>query len=190
MCSKLNVDIIIDTILWWHCDTMFGSMIVSTFHFEYIVKVLEKHKYMEGESLIPYICTLWPNNVFIKHVINTYCRNPSFGLATKARGCGSQEERSPGVKRKEARESKGRKPGSKGKGIGRVRAKRKPGSHQILPGVITYSRESKEVRGSVREWAFTLPRQLPFWESASWRVKSQWIVALLVPLESSWNVNV
>jgi hypothetical protein len=72
MCSKLNVDIIIDTILWWHCDTMFGSMIVSTFHFEYIVKVLEKHKYMEGESLIPYICTLWPNNVIIKHVISTY----------------------------------------------------------------------------------------------------------------------
>jgi hypothetical protein len=40
-----------------------------------------------------------------------------------------------GVKRKEARESKGRKPGSKGKGIGRVWAKRKPGSHHILPGV-------------------------------------------------------
>ncbi len=57
-----------------------------------------------------------------------------------------------GVKRKEARESKERKPESKGKRIGRVRAKRrKPGSHHILPGVITYSRESKEVRGSVRE---------------------------------------
>jgi nucleotidyltransferase/DNA polymerase involved in DNA repair len=39
------------------------------------------------------------------------------------------------AKRKEARESKGRKPGSKGEGIGRVRAKRKPGSHHILPGV-------------------------------------------------------
>ncbi len=58
------------------------------------------------------------------------CRNPSFGLATKARGC-----KVVGVKRKEARELKGRKPGSKGKGIGRVRAKRKPGSHHILPGV-------------------------------------------------------
>jgi hypothetical protein len=30
---------------------------------------------------------------------------------------------------------KGRKPGSKGKGIGRVQAKRKPGSHHILLGV-------------------------------------------------------
>jgi hypothetical protein len=49
---------------------------------------------------------------------------------TKARGC-----KVAGVKRKEARESKGRKPGSKGKGIGRVRAKRKPESHHILPGV-------------------------------------------------------
>ncbi len=74
------------------------------------------------------------------------CRNPSFGLATKARGCKvagvkrkeareskgrnpkSPKEGSPGVQRKEARESKGRKPGSKGKGIGRVQAKRKPGS--------------------------------------------------------------
>jgi hypothetical protein len=58
------------------------------------------------------------------------CRNPSFGLATKARGY-----KVAGIKRKEAWESKGRKPESKGKGIGRVRAKRKPGSHHILPGV-------------------------------------------------------
>jgi hypothetical protein len=61
---------------------------------------------------------------FLYIYIEQFCHNPSFGLATKARGC------------KEARESKGRKPGSKGKGIGRVRAKRrKPGSHHILPGV-------------------------------------------------------
>jgi hypothetical protein len=59
------------------------------------------------------------------------CHNLSFGLATKARGC-----KVAGVKRKEARESKGRKPGNKGKGIGRVRAKRrKLESHYILPGV-------------------------------------------------------
>jgi hypothetical protein len=32
------------------------------------------------------------------------------------------------------------------------------------PGVTTYSREFKEVRGSVREGTLTLPRQLPFWE--------------------------
>jgi hypothetical protein len=54
------------------------------------------------------------------------CRNPSFGLVTKAKGlqsCGP----------------KGRKPGSQGKGIARVWAKKKPGSH------ITYSRECKKV---------------------------------------------
>jgi hypothetical protein len=35
------------------------------------------------------------------------------------------------------------------------------------PGVITYSWEFKEVRGSVREWTLTLPRQLSFWERES-----------------------
>jgi hypothetical protein len=51
MCSKLSVDTIIDMILWWHYNTMFGSkhyftmpsqchlMIISTFNFEHIVKV-------------------------------------------------------------------------------------------------------------------------------------------------------
>jgi len=60
------------------------------------------------------------------------CRNRSFGLATKAKGlqgCGP----------------KGRKPGSQGKGIARLRAKRKEArelrqeeareSHHILPRV-------------------------------------------------------
>jgi hypothetical protein len=76
------------------------------------------------------------------------CRNPSFGLATKAKGlqgCGPR----------------GRKPGSQGKGIARLRAKRKLGSH------ITYPRECKKVWGSVREWTLTLPRQLPLWEMES-----------------------
>jgi hypothetical protein len=56
------------------------------------------------------------------------CRNPSFGLATKAkRGC-------------------------KGEGLREARE-----SHQRLPGV----------KESVREWAITLPRQLPLWEMES-----------------------
>jgi len=78
------------------------------------------------------------------------CRNPSFGLATKAKGlqgCGPRE----------------RKPGNQGKGIARVRAKKKSGSH------ITNSRECKKVWGSMREWTLTLPRQLPLWEmESSW----------------------
>ncbi len=78
------------------------------------------------------------------------CRNPSFGLATKAKGlqgCGPKEK----------------KPGSQGKGIARVRAKRKPESH------LTYSRECEKVLESVREWTLTLPRQFPLWE-----MESQW----------------
>jgi hypothetical protein len=43
------------------------------------------------------------------------CHNPSFGLATKAKGLQGCEPR-------------GRKPGSQGKGIARVRAKRKFGN--------------------------------------------------------------
>jgi hypothetical protein len=50
-----------------------------------------------------------------------------------------------GVKRKEAWELKGRKPGSKGKGIGRVQAKRKPESDHILPGVQGSARECEGV---------------------------------------------
>jgi hypothetical protein len=75
------------------------------------------------------------------------CRNPSFGLATKARGCKvvSQKEGNLGAKAK-ALEGCGPR-----------------GS----PGVTTHSREFKEVQGSVREWTLTLPRQLPFWERES-----------------------
>ncbi len=54
------------------------------------------------------------------------CRNPSFGLTTKAKGL-------------QGSGPKGRKFGSRGKGIASVRAKRKPWSH------ITYSRECKKV---------------------------------------------
>jgi hypothetical protein len=52
MYSKLSVDTIIDMILWWHYNTMFGSkhyftmpsqrhlMIISTFDYEHVVEVL------------------------------------------------------------------------------------------------------------------------------------------------------
>jgi hypothetical protein len=75
------------------------------------------------------------------------CRNPSFGLTTKARGC-----KVAGVKRKEARESKGKKPRSQKEGSPGAKAKALEGcGPRGSSGVITYSRESKEVRGSVRE---------------------------------------
>jgi hypothetical protein len=86
----------------------------------------------------------------------------ALGSRPRQRGCkvAGQEEGSPGVKAKALQDCKpkGRKPGNQGKGNTRVRAKKKPRSH------ITYYRECKEVQGSVREWTFTLPRQLPLWE--------------------------
>jgi len=81
-------------------------------------------------------------------LLRVFCCNPSFGFATKAKGLQGYGPR-------------GRKPGNQGKDIARLRAKRKPGSD------ITYSRECKKVRRSVREWTFTLLRQLPLWEMES-----------------------
>jgi hypothetical protein len=87
------------------------------------------------------------------HEEDNKCHNLSFGLATKARGCGNQEERSPRVKRKEARESRGKKPESQKEGSPGAKANTLEGCGPRggSPGVITHSRESKEVRGSVRE---------------------------------------
>ncbi len=89
------------------------------------------------------------------------CRNPSFGLATKA------------------------------KGVTRVRAKGKPKSH------IKDSRECRKVWGSepshsqgnshFGRWS---PSGLPKLQRPIWWVKSQWLVALFISLESSWSVDV
>jgi hypothetical protein len=57
---------------------------------------------------------------------------------------------------------------------------------------------------SVREWTLTLPSELPRWELVRvgvpkglpklqreiWGVKSQWLVALFISMESSWSVDV
>jgi hypothetical protein len=123
----------------------------------------------------------------------TKCRNPSFGLATKARGCkvASQEEGSPGIKvkawqgckpkRKEARERKQRH----WKGAGQEEARESPHT----PGSL---RKCEEVWGSEHShsqgnshFRRGSPGGLPKLQRASWRVKSQWIVTLLVPFESS-----
>jgi hypothetical protein len=84
------------------------------------------------------------NNYLLLHIDNVLnrfngCRNPSFGLATKARGA-------------RLRESRGKKPGSQKERSPGAKAKALEGCEpRGSPGVITYSRESKEVRGSVRE---------------------------------------
>jgi hypothetical protein len=84
------------------------------------------------------------------------------GVATLALGSRPRQ----GVTR--LRESRGKKPGSQKEGSPRAKAKALEGcGPRGSPRVITYSRESEEVRGSVTEWAPTLPRQLPFWERES-----------------------
>jgi len=89
------------------------------------------------------------------------CRNPSFGLATKA------------------------------KGVVRVRAKRKPKSH------IRDSWECRRMWGSGpshsqgnSHFGRGSPGGLPKLQRPIWRVKTQWLVAFFISLESSWNVNV
>jgi hypothetical protein len=75
---------------------------------------------------------LWDDGAMVKNLIpQCGCRNPSFGLVTKARGCkvASQKEGSSGVKAKALEECGPRE----------------------SPGITTHSWEFKEVRGSVRE---------------------------------------
>jgi hypothetical protein len=101
-------------------------------------------------------------NVWFK-ALSTHptCRNPNLGLATKA------------------------------KGVTRLRAKRKPGSH------ITYSWECKKVWGSepshsqgnshFGRWS---PGGLPKFQREISGVKTQWLETFFISLESSWNVDV
>jgi len=155
---------------------VYENMIKFIFGLKDIVKVqrdmevceIRKHLWLKRDPQRP-------SKIF-KHVAP--CCNPSFGLATKAKGlqgCGP----------------KGRKPGSQGKGIARVRAKRKPGSH------ITYSWECKKVWESEHShsqgnshfgrWS---PNGLLKLQKAIARVKTQWLVAFFISLESSWNLDV
>ncbi len=78
-----------------------------------------------------------------------------------------------------------------GKGVARLRAKRKPESQ------ITYSRECKKVRGSepshsqgnfhFGRWS---PDGLLKLQRAILGVKNQWLVAFFISLEISWNADV
>jgi hypothetical protein len=124
---------------------------------------------------------VWKHGLVFMHIEYGNYHNPSFGLATKAKGlqgCGPRE----------------RKPRSQGKGIARVRAKRKPGSH------ITYSRECKKCEGvwgsehshsqgnsHFGRWS---PGGLPKFQRAIAGVKTQWLATFFISLESSWNVDV
>jgi hypothetical protein len=70
---------------------------------------------------------------------------------------------------------------------------------EIDPRVTSHALGSAKSAKSVREWTLTLPSELPCWElvkvrvpkglpklqRAFWRVKTPWLVALLISMESS-----
>jgi hypothetical protein len=74
-----------------------------------------------------------------------YCRNPSFGLATKAKGI--TRVRAKGKPESKPRGSLGVKP----RGSRESRQKEARESHHILPGVQESARECEKVLESVRE---------------------------------------
>ncbi len=75
---------------------------------------------------------------------------------------------------------------------------------EVDPRVTSHAPGSAKSAKSVREWTLTLPSELPCWElvrvgvpkglpklqRAFWGVKTPWLVALLISMESSWSVDV
>ncbi len=87
------------------------------------------------------------------------CRNPSFGLATKAKGLqGCGPKGSPGV------------------------TSGTPGSVGKCEGVNLHSQGNSHFG----RWS---PSGLPKLQRPIWGVKSQWLVALFISMESSWSVD-
>ncbi len=85
------------------------------------------------------------------------CRNPSFGLATKAKGVARLR-----AKRKEARESRQRHCKSAGQGEARkLRQEEARESHHILPGVLESVREYERVNPHTPKATPTLGDGLP-----------------------------
>jgi len=72
------------------------------------------------------------------------------------------------------------------------------------PRVTSHAPGSAKSAKSVREWTLTLPSEFPCWElvrvgvpkglpklqRAFWGVKTPWLVALFISMESSWSVDV
>jgi hypothetical protein len=75
---------------------------------------------------------------------------------------------------------------------------------EVDPRVTSHAPRSAKSAKSVREWTLTLPSELPCWvlvrvgvpkgflklQKAFWGVKTPWLVALLISMESSWSVDV
>jgi hypothetical protein len=114
------------------------------------------------------------------HIDNIICRNPNFGLATKANGLRGCESR-----------------GSSGAKAKRPQGCRPKGSPTITSHTLGNARKCEGVWGSEHShsqgnshfgrWS---PSGLLKLQRAISRVKTRWLVAFFISLESSWNVNV
>jgi hypothetical protein len=123
------------------------------------------------------LCVKWKQHLLLfdwvgQIVRNCECRNPSFGLATKAKGlqgCGPR-------------------------GSPRVNARGSPGVTSHTPesvrkceGVWGNEHSHSQSNSHFGKWS---PGELPKLQRAIWGVKTQWLVMFFISLESSWNVDV
>ncbi len=163
----------------------------------YFLKVSHRFQILEfiGFLLLP-MCTLTcfpiaphfvmyvlPNVVFLEPIsMDQYkdflCRNPSFGLATKAKGVARLW-----AKREETWESRQRHC----KGASQEEAGE---SHHILPGVWEVWGSEHSHSQSNSHFGRWSPDGVPKLQRAIVGVKTQWIVTFFISLESYWNLDV
>jgi hypothetical protein len=111
----------------------------------------------------------------------TSCRNPSFGLATKAKGLQGcrPREGSPGIK---AKALQGYGPRGR-RGV----TSHTPGSVRKCEGVWGSEHSHSQGNSHFGRWSLN---GLPKFHRAIWGDKTQWLVASFISLKSSWNVDV
>ncbi len=138
---------------------------------------------------------IWVENSLPRHD-QPVCCNPSFGFATKAKGlqgCGPRE--SPGVKAKRLQGSGPRgSPGAKARGSLGIKpggsqgvTSHTPGSVRKCEGVWGNEHSHSQGNSDFGRWS---PGGLLKLQRAIAGVKTQWLVALFISLESSWSVDV
>ncbi len=105
----------------------------------------------------------------------------ALGSRPRLRGCkvAGQEEGSPGLKAKALQGCGPR--GSRGV------TSHTPGSVRKCEGVWGSEHSHSQGNSHFGRWS---PGGLPKFQRASWGVKTQWLVAFFISLESSWNVDV
>jgi hypothetical protein len=143
-----------------------------------------------GNSLLQYNVVCFLENTSHNFLCMTECRNPSFGLTTKAKGVARLR-----AKKKEARESRQRHCKKCGpRGSPGVKARGSPGVTSHTPGSVrkcegVWGSEPSHSQGNshLGRWS---PSRLPKLEREIAGVKNQWLVALFISLESFWNVDV